>query len=128
VASLFAVLRWFLSLKVVEEGELGAGDVLHLFPEGADSLELADCGDVGIPVFRHGFSEPDKIPFRKLERAADALRDGLRNVIRRGSFLVAEVCGVPDVPTAERAMPHKMRGATTRKRLILASVIRKKDT
>jgi len=67
--------------------KLGAGDVLHLFPEAADSVELADCGDVGIFVFRHGFSEADKIPFRKLERAADAVRDGLGNVIRQGSFL-----------------------------------------
>src|SRR5437870_5334186 len=72
VATLFAVFGRFLALKFVEEGELGAGDVLHLFPEAADAVELADCGDVGILVFRHGFSESDKIPFCKLERAADA--------------------------------------------------------
>jgi hypothetical protein len=39
--------------------------VLHLFREAANAVELANCGDVGILVFRHGFSESDKIPFRK---------------------------------------------------------------
>src|SRR6266481_7357001 len=86
VATLFAVLRGFLALKFVKEGELGAGDVLHLFPEAADAVELANCGDVGILVFRHGFGESDKIPFRKLERAADAFSDRLGNVIRLGGF------------------------------------------
>jgi hypothetical protein len=42
VATLFAVTGRFLALKFVEEGELGAGDVLHLFPEAADAVELAD--------------------------------------------------------------------------------------
>jgi hypothetical protein len=32
----------------VEEGELSAGDVLHLFTKVADAVELADCGDVEI--------------------------------------------------------------------------------
>jgi hypothetical protein len=40
--------------------------------------------------------------------------------------LVAEFCGVPDFPTAERAMPHMTRRAATRKRLILASGILKR--
>src|SRR5207302_1992568 len=38
---------------------------------------------------------------------------------------VAEVCGVPDFPIAERAMPHMTKRVATRKRLILASVFRK---
>jgi hypothetical protein len=42
--------------------------------------------------------------------------------------LVAEFCGVADFPTAERAMPHKISRAATRKRLVLTSGIRKKDT
>src|SRR5690242_3286130 len=42
--------------------------------------------------------------------------------------LVAEFCGVPDFPTAERAMPHMTRRAATRKTLILASGIRRKHT
>ncbi len=87
VATLFAVFGRFLALKFVEEGELGAGDMLHLLPEAADTIELAHCGDVGILIFRHGFSETDKIPFRKLKRAADAFRDGLGNVIRLGGLL-----------------------------------------
>jgi hypothetical protein len=37
--------------------------------------------------------------------------------------VVAEFCGV-----ADRAMPHMKRRAATRKKLILASGIRKKDT
>src|ERR1700732_1766618 len=40
--------------------------------------------------------------------------------------LVAEFCGVPDFPTAERASPHMTRRAATRKMLILASVSRKR--
>src|SRR5580692_9629405 len=40
----------------------------------------------------------------------------------------AEFCGVPDFPTAERVMPHRMRRVATRKRLILASGIQKEDT
>src|SRR5579863_6752334 len=40
--------------------------------------------------------------------------------------LVAEFCGVPDFPTAERAMPHMTRRVATRKRLILASRIQKR--
>jgi hypothetical protein len=32
----------------------------------------------------HGLREADKIPFRELESAADAFRDGLGNVIRLG--------------------------------------------
>jgi hypothetical protein len=42
--------------------------------------------------------------------------------------VVAEFCGVADFPTAERAMPHMIRRAETRRRLILASGFRKKDT
>jgi hypothetical protein len=42
--------------------------------------------------------------------------------------VVAEFWAVADCPTAERAMPHMIRRAATRKRLILASGIRKKDT
>jgi hypothetical protein len=39
---------------------------------------------------------------------------------------VAEFCGVPDFPTAERAMPHMTRRVATRKRLILASDIQER--
>jgi len=41
VTASFAVLGWLLALKFVEEGELGAGDVLYLFAEAADVVELA---------------------------------------------------------------------------------------
>jgi hypothetical protein len=44
------------------------------------------------------------------------------------AFLAAESCGVADFPTAEKAAPHIIRRAAIRKRLILASGIRKKDT
>src|SRR5580704_17670836 len=40
--------------------------------------------------------------------------------------VVAEFCGVADFPIADRAMPHMIRRAATRKRLILASGIREK--
>ena len=76
----FAVLGRVLALKLVAEGELSSGDVLHLLAKAADVSELADCGDVGL-VLRPGFSEADKIPFRNLERTADAFRDGLGNVL-----------------------------------------------
>jgi hypothetical protein len=42
--------------------------------------------------------------------------------------VVSEFCGVADFPTADRAMPHRIRRAAPRKRLILASFVRKKDT
>ena len=42
--------------------------------------------------------------------------------------MVAEFCGVADFPTAERAMPHRIRRPAPRKRLVLASAVRKKDT
>ena len=45
VPTLFAVVGRFLAFKFVEEGELSAGDVLHLFAEAADAVNLADCGD-----------------------------------------------------------------------------------
>ena len=41
VPALFAVLGRFLALKLVEEGELSAGDVLHLFAEATDAIEIA---------------------------------------------------------------------------------------
>src|SRR5579864_3656610 len=85
--TLFAVLRGFLALKFVKEGELRAGDVLHLFAEAAYAIEIAACGDIGILILRHGFSYAEKVPFRELERSADALRDGLGDVIRLGSLL-----------------------------------------
>jgi hypothetical protein len=40
VAALFAVLGRFLALKVVEEGELSAGNVLRLFSKATDAVEL----------------------------------------------------------------------------------------
>src|SRR5437868_9555919 len=82
VPALFAVVGRLLALKFAKEGELSAGDVLHLFAEAADAIEIAACGDVGILVFRHGFSYAEKVPLRELERAADTLRDGLGDVIR----------------------------------------------
>jgi hypothetical protein len=44
------------------------------------------------------------------------------------AFLVAEFFGVADFPVGKRAMPHMTKRAATRKRLILTSGIRKKDT
>jgi hypothetical protein len=70
-----------------KEGELSAGDVFHLFAEAANAIEIVACGHVGILVLRHGFSYAEKVPLRKLERAADALRDGLGDVIRLSSLL-----------------------------------------
>src|SRR6266567_7320878 len=87
VPALFAVVGRLLALKFVKEGELSAGYVGHLFAEAADAIEIAACGDVGILVLRHGFSYAEKVPLRELERAADALRDGLGDVIRLGSLL-----------------------------------------
>jgi len=75
VAALFAVVGRFLALDFVEEGELGAGDVLHLLAEAANVVELAGRGDEGILVLRHGFSEAEKIPFGELERATNAFGD-----------------------------------------------------
>jgi hypothetical protein len=49
-----------LALKFVEERELSAGDVLQLFSEAADAVELSDCGDERILVFRHGFGQAEK--------------------------------------------------------------------
>src|SRR5438270_7472107 len=92
VPALFAIVGRLLALKFIEEGKLSAGNVLHLFSEGADAIEIAACRDVGILVLRHGFSYAEKIPFRKLERAADALRDGFGNVIRRGGLLGRRSC------------------------------------
>jgi hypothetical protein len=62
VATFFQVLEWFLALKFVEEAQLSAGDVLHLFPEAADSIELADCGDEGILVPGMASARPIKFP------------------------------------------------------------------
>ena len=52
----FAVVGRLLALKFVEESKLSAGDMLRLFAKAADTVELADCGDEGILVLRHGFS------------------------------------------------------------------------
>jgi hypothetical protein len=62
VTALFAVLGRFLALKLVEKGELSTGDVLHLFAEASDAVEVADCGDEEILVLRHDFSEAEKVP------------------------------------------------------------------
>jgi hypothetical protein len=84
VASLFAIVRRFLALKFVEEGELGAGDVLHLFTKAACILELSCCRDVRILLLRHGLGEGEKIPFCELKCATNAFRNRLGNVIRPG--------------------------------------------
>ena len=81
MTALFAVGGRLFALKFVEEGKLRAGDMLHLFAEAADIIELAGCGNERILVFRHGFSEAEKVPFRELERAADAFSDGRGNVV-----------------------------------------------
>ena len=91
VPALFAVVGRIVALKFVEESELSAGDVLHLFAEAADAVEIADRGDERVLVFRHGFSDAEKIPLRELERATDARRDGFRDVIRMGGW---SGCGV----------------------------------
>jgi len=75
VPTLFAVFGWLLALEFVEEGELGADDVLHLLAEAADVIELSCCGDEGIFVLRHGFSNAETIPLGELERAANAVGD-----------------------------------------------------
>lgn len=84
VPAFFAVVGRLLALKFVKECELSAGDVLHLFAEAPDTVEIAACGDVGILVLRHGFSHSEKVSLRKLERAANTLRDGFGDVIRLG--------------------------------------------
>jgi len=81
VASLFAVVRRFLALKFVEEGELAAGDMLYLFTKAACILELSGCRDVRILLLRHGLGQGEKVPFCELKCAADAFRDGFRNVV-----------------------------------------------
>ena len=42
--ALFAVVGRLLALEFVEEGELGAGDVLYLLSEAADVIELSGGG------------------------------------------------------------------------------------
>jgi hypothetical protein len=71
----FAVVGRLLALEFVEEGELGARDVLYLLAEAADVIELCGGGDEGILVLRHGFSNAEKIPLGELERAANAVGD-----------------------------------------------------
>ena len=77
---------------------------------------LPTCGDERILVFGHGFSQAEKIPLRELERAADALRDGLGNVIRLGGLIR---CGVlwrsrfPD--SRECDATHDKKGSNTKK-------------
>jgi hypothetical protein len=100
--------------------------VLQLFPKAADAFELADCGHVEILVFRPVFSAADKIPLRKLERAAYASAMDVGMSSDCAACFVDEFCGVADFPTAVRAMPHMTRRVATRKRLILASGIRKR--
>jgi len=41
VPALFAIVGRLLALKFVKEGELSAGDVLHLFAEATDAIEIA---------------------------------------------------------------------------------------
>jgi len=96
-----------------------------LFPEAADVVELADCGDIGIFVFRHGFSESDKIPFRNWSVPLTLSAMDLGMSSGWAVFFVAEFCGVPDFPAAKRAIPHMTRRVATRKRLILASGVQK---
>src|SRR3984893_14758125 len=82
VPALFAVVGRLLALEFLKEGELSARDGLPLFAEAADAVEIAGFGDERILVFRHSFSEAEKIPLRELERATDALSDGLGDVVR----------------------------------------------
>jgi len=70
------------------------------------------------------FARADKIPFRELESAADAFRDELGNVTGSECW-VSEFCGALGFPTADRQMTHMIRRAETRKRLILASRVRR---
>jgi hypothetical protein len=87
VAALFSVIRRLLALKFVEEGELGAGNVLHLFAEAASIFELSGCGDEGILVLRDSLSDAEKIPFCELKGAANAFCDGLGNVVLLSGLL-----------------------------------------
>ena len=73
--ALFAVVGRLLALEFVEEGELGAGDVLYLLAEAADVIELSGGGDEEILVLRHGFNKAEKIPLGELERVANAVGD-----------------------------------------------------
>jgi hypothetical protein len=110
VPALFAVFGRLLALKFVEEGELSAGGVLHLFAEAADAVELADCEDLGILVFRHGVSDADKIPSSanwSVPATLSAMDLGMSSGFAVG--VDAEICGVADFPTAERARPHMIR-------------------
>jgi len=116
VASLFAVVGWFLALEFVEEGELCAGDVIHLFAKTAGIVELSDCRDEGIFVFRHGLSDGEKITFRELECAANAFRDGLGNVVLRGGLLGGGVLCISRFPDSrEGDTPDDKKGSDAKK-------------
>src|SRR5712692_9701261 len=57
-----------------------------------------------------------KIPFRELERATDALRDGLADVIRLGGWSgcgVLRLCRFPD--SGESVATHDKNGDNTKK-------------
>src|SRR5579864_114788 len=115
VAAPFAVVRRLLALKFVEEGKLGAGDVLHLFAEAAGIFELPRRRDVGVFVLRHDFGNGKKIPFRELECAAYAFRDGLRNVIWLGCSVLWR-CGSGGSNKSD-ATGYKKHGSTKRSHL-----------
>src|ERR1700676_1534310 len=79
------------------------------------------AGNEGILVLRHGFSESQKIPFRELECAANAFRDGLGNVIRFGGFLGSGVLWRSRFPNSREsdATYDKKRGGTRKSHSIL---------
>src|ERR1700721_495374 len=66
VTALFAVVGRLLAFKFVKEGKLSAGEVLHLFAEAPDAIEIAACGDVRNFILRSAFSYAENLPFPDL--------------------------------------------------------------
>ena len=92
MAAFFAVVRRLFALELIEEGELGARNVLYLLAKAADPIELSGSGDEGILVLRHGFSDTEKISFGELERAANAVGDCVGNFILLGGWFGTGLC------------------------------------
>src|SRR4051812_43320786 len=115
VSALFANFRWLLAFKFIEEGKLGAGNVLHLFAKAAYILEVSSCRDKRIFVLGHGFSDAEKISLRELKCPADTLGDGLRNVVFVGGSLAggrsSVIFGLSDC--CDRNTAHKQNGGET---------------
>src|SRR5712675_1243240 len=75
------MLRRSLPLNLIEKCELRARHMLHLFPKRSHSLEISLTRNVRVLLLGHRFRNAKKSLLRPTQRAPNASRYTLRNLL-----------------------------------------------